>query len=101
MKWPIALSASPPATPHEEGAVPRLRRGMIRIASASRWRTRQQPGEIGLAQAEGQPRKVVAGAPSCRRHKFDLMIMLPSVKPVEVAVTVDAEQHRLAVDHEG
>ena len=27
MKWPIALSASPPATPHEEGAVLRLRRG--------------------------------------------------------------------------
>ena len=33
--------------------------------------------------------------------EFDFVVMLARMQPVEVAATIDAEQHGIAVEHEG
>ena len=63
---------------------------------------RQQPGQIGLAHAEGKLAKILAVAHQhIERLELDLGIVPARVQPVEVRAAVDAQQHRLAVNDEG
>jgi len=59
------------------------------------------PRQVGLPHAERQLAQILAVADQhVEGVKFDLGIVFAGMQAVEFGAAVDAEQHRLAVDHE-
>jgi hypothetical protein len=62
---------------------------------------RQQTGQIGLAHGQRQlPQIVTIKRQDVEGVKLDLMVILAGMQPIEIGDAIDAEQDRLAVDHE-
>lgn len=62
----------------------------------------QQPGEVGLAQAQWRLAEVVAVTDQdVESVELHLIVMLAAVQAVEVGNAIDAKQNCFAIVHEG